>query len=55
MDRSTVIVAGNYGMGPAEETLAHKLMTTCLGVLDTGNLLPAAWWRSSRPRPGRAR
>jgi selenium metabolism protein YedF len=39
---ATVILITNNGMGRADETLQHKLITTYLKLLDDSNTLPAA-------------
>lgn len=42
MDSNTVVIVNGNGMGRAEAALAHKLMATFLGVLETGEQRPAA-------------
>ena len=39
---STVILVTSEGMGKADTTLQHKLMSTYLNLLDQSNTLPAA-------------
>ncbi len=42
MSNSVVIVINNNGMGVADKTLAHKLVSTFLNMLDLDDRLPAA-------------
>jgi intracellular sulfur oxidation DsrE/DsrF family protein len=41
-DSDTVILITRNGMGEAEQTLQHKLITTYLKLLDEHNILPGA-------------
>jgi len=42
LDNNTVIIVNGNGMGRADVELAHKLMKTYLGVLETGGQRPGA-------------
>ena len=42
MSKNTVVIINNNGMGQAETTLTHKLITSFLNMLDLGEKLPVA-------------